>query len=135
DTVDTVVETPDGPLRFVDTAGMRRKSRIDDGPEYFSLVRALQAIDHTDAAILVIDGTAGVTHQDQRLAERIDAAGSPVVIVINKWELLGAEGRADVVDQVDDRLQFLAYAPTLKVSAKTGLGVHKLLPALQTAIE
>ncbi|HVF14400.1 MAG TPA: ribosome biogenesis GTPase Der, partial [Acidimicrobiales bacterium] len=67
DTIDTVVETEDGPIRFIDTAGMRRKSRIGEGPEYYSLVRALQAIDEADAALLVIDATEGVTHQDQRL--------------------------------------------------------------------
>jgi GTP-binding protein len=134
DSVDTVVETEEGPIRFIDTAGLRRKSRVDDGPEYFSLVRALQAIDGADAALLVIDSTAGVTHQDQRLAERVDAAGSPIVIVLNKWELLDGEQRPAVLIDVEDRLAFLAYAPILKVSARTGLGVHKLLPAVHEAI-
>ena len=135
DTIDTVVETDDGPIRFIDTAGMRRKNRIGEGAEYYSLVRALQAIDEADAALLVIDATEGVTHQDQRLAERVDAAGSPVVIVLNKWDLLDAEARAEVVDGVEDRLAFLGYAPVLKMSALTGKGVHKLLPALDEAIE
>jgi GTP-binding protein len=135
DAIDTVVETDDGPVRFVDTAGMRRKSRIDEGTEYYSLVRALQAIDRADAALLVIDATEGVTHQDQRLAERVDGAGTAVVLVLNKWELLDAEGRADVTEQLADRLSFLGYAPVLKLSAKTGLGVHKLLPALQQSID
>jgi GTP-binding protein len=135
DTIDTVVETDDGPVRFVDTAGMRRKSRVDEGPEYFSLVRALQAIDAADAALLVIDATEGVTHQDQRLAERIDAAGSPVVIVLNKWDALPADAREGVLVDVADRLAFLAYAPVLKLSATTGLGAHKLLPALHEAID
>ncbi len=135
DTIDTVVETSAGPMRFIDTAGLRRKSRIDDGPEYFGLVRALRAIDDANAALFVIDATAGVTHQDQRLAERVDAAGSPVVIVLNKWEVLDAEQRASVLIDVEDRLGFLSYAPVLKVSARTGLGVHKLLPALHEAIE
>src|SRR5206468_7273918 len=84
DTIDTVVDTPEGRIRFVDTAGMRRRSRIGEGAEYYSLVRALQAIDRSEAALMVIDATEGVTHQDQRLAERIDAAGSPLVIVLNK---------------------------------------------------
>lgn len=135
DAIDTVIETEEGPIRFVDTAGMRRKSRIDEGTEYYSLVRALQAIDRADAAVLVVDATEGVTHQDQRLAERIDTAGSPVVLLLNKWELLDAEQRADVTEQMADRLSFLGYAPVLKVSAKTGLGVHKLLPALQQSID
>ena len=84
----------DGPMRFVDTAGMRRRSRIDEPTEYFSLVRALESVDRADARLLVIDATDGVTHQDQRLAERIDAAGTAVVVVLNKWELLDAEARA-----------------------------------------
>ena len=71
--------------------GLRRKSRIDEPTEYYSLVRALEAIDRADAALLLIDATEGVTHQDQRLAERIDAAGTAVVIVLNKWDLLDAE--------------------------------------------
>jgi GTP-binding protein len=135
DAIDTVVSTPEGPIRFIDTAGMRRKSRVGEGAEYYSLVRALQAIDRADAALLVIDSAEGVTHQDQRLAERVDAAGSPVVIVLNKWDLLDAERRADVSDQLADRLHFLGYAPVLKVSARSGKGVHKLLPALTQAID
>jgi GTP-binding protein len=135
DSIDTVVETPDGPIRFIDTAGMRRKSRISEGPEYYSLVRALQSVDRADAALLVIDASEGVTHQDQRLAERIDVAGSPVLIVLNKYDLLDADARADVGEQVADRLAFLGYAPVLKVSALTGKGVHRLLPALAEAIE
>ncbi|MCU1450990.1 MAG: ribosome-associated GTPase EngA [Acidimicrobiales bacterium] len=135
DTIDTVVETDEGPIRFVDTAGMRRKSRIDEGTEYYSLVRALQAIDRAEAALLVIDATEGVTHQDQRLAERIDAAGSPIVIVLNKWELLDAERRAAATIDVADRLAFLAYAPVLKISALSGKGVQKLVPALGQAID
>ena len=135
DSIDTVVETQDGPIRFIDTAGMRRKSRIGEGPEYYSLVRALQSVDRADAALLVIDAAEGVTHQDQRLAERIDAAGSPVLIVLNKLDLLDAEARADITAQVDDRLAFLGYAPVLKLSALTGKGVHRLLPALGDAIE
>ncbi|MCU4184723.1 ribosome biogenesis GTPase Der [Acidiferrimicrobium sp. IK] len=133
DTIDTLVSTEDGQLRFVDTAGMRRRAKEASGAEYYSLVRALQAIDGADAALLVIDATDGVTRQDQRLAERVDAAGSPVVIMLNKWEMLDAETRAQVLEDVEDRLAFLAYAPILKVSALTGLGVHRLFPALKAA--
>ena len=64
DSIDTIVETDEGPLRFVDTAGMRRRSRIDEPTEYFSLVRALESVDRADAALLVIDATGGVTHQE-----------------------------------------------------------------------
>jgi GTP-binding protein len=135
DTIDTVVETPDGPIRFVDTAGMRRRSRIDDGTEYFSLVRALQAVDLADVALLVIDATEGITHQDQRLAERVEGAGCPVIVLLNKWELLDAEGRSTVQADVDRKLAFLGRAVVLKVSALSGKGVHKLLPALSGVVE
>ena len=136
DTIDTIVETDEGPIRFVDTAGMRRKAKIDEATEYYSLVRALQAVDHSDVALLIIDSTVGVTAQDQRLAERIDAAGSPVVVLLNKHELLpDAEARADLDHQVRERLRFIGDAPVLKISALTGKGVHKLLPALSMTIE
>ena len=135
DTIDTVVETEDGWLRFVDTAGMRRKSRIDETTEYYSLVRALQAIDRSDAALLVIDATEGVTHQDQRLAERIDASGCAVVVVLNKWDALSPDDRDEVLVDVADRLAFLSYAPVLKTSALTGRNVTRLLPALFQARE
>jgi GTP-binding protein len=136
DTIDTVVETDDGPIRFVDTAGMRRKAKIDEATEYYSLVRALRAVDQADVALLIIDSTVGVTAQDQRLAERIDAAGSPVVVLLNKHELLtDAEARADLDYQIKERLRFIGEAPVLKISALTGKGVQKLLPALSMSIE
>jgi GTP-binding protein len=134
DSVDTVVETEVGPLRFIDTAGMRRKSRIDEGTEYFSMVRALKAVDDADVALLVIDATEGVTHQDQRLAERVDGAGCPVIVLLNKWELLDEEARKDVLYQMGQRLHFLGDNPVLRISALSGRGVHRLLPALASTI-
>jgi len=135
DAVDTIVETEDGPIRFVDTAGMRRRSKVDEATEYYSLVRALQAIDRSDVALLVIDATVGVTAQDQRLAERIDAAGCPVVVLLNKWELLDADARDEVGYQISQRLHFIGESPVLKISALSGKGVHRLLPALSGTIE
>ena len=135
DSVDTVVETEQGPIRFVDTAGMRRRSKIDDGTEYYSLVRALQSVDRSDVALLVIDAVTGVTAQDQRLAERIDAAGCPVIVVLNKWELLDADGRETALGNLARMLHFIGEAPVLRISATTGKGVHRLLPALSGTIE
>ncbi|MCE9621677.1 MAG: ribosome biogenesis GTPase Der [Actinomycetia bacterium] len=136
DAIDTLVDTPDGPIVFVDTAGMRRRSRIDDSAEYYSMVRALRAIDGSDIALLVIDATEGVTNQDQRLAERVDAAGCPIVVMLNKWELVDdAEQRLKVAADVQRQLYFVGDAPILKISALTGKGVNKLRPVLQNAIE
>ena len=136
DAIDTLVETPDGPIVFVDTAGMRRRSRIDDSAEYYSMVRALRAIDDANIALLIIDATEGVTSQDQRLAERVDASGCPIVVMLNKWELIDdAEQRAEIEREVRRKLYFIDEAPLLKISALTGKGVHKLRPVLQDAIE
>jgi GTP-binding protein len=135
DAIDTLVETPEGPLVFIDTAGMRRRSKIDDSTEYYSLVRALKAIDGADIAMLIIDATVGVTSQDQRLAERIDVAGCPILVVLNKWELLESEDRRSVEADLARMLYFIDDAPVLKLSALTGMGVHKLRPVLQETIE
>ncbi|MFM8862127.1 MAG: ribosome biogenesis GTPase Der [Acidimicrobiia bacterium] len=135
DAVDTIVETDEGPIRFVDTAGMRRRSKVDEGTEYYSIVRAVQAIDRSDVALLVIDSTIGVTAQDQRLAERIDAAGCPVVVLLNKWELLDDEARRELEYQMSQRLHFIGSSPVLKISALSGKGVHRLLPVLSGTIE
>jgi GTP-binding protein len=134
DAVDTVVETDTGPVRFIDTAGMRRKARIDEQTEYYSLVRALKAVDTADVALLVIDATLGVTHQDQRLAERVDAAGCPIVVLLNKWDLCDAEQREDAMIQVGDKLHFVGEAPVLRISALSGKNVQRLWPALEQTI-
>ena len=133
DTIDTIVESEDGVLRFVDTAGMRRRSRVDEDTEYYSVLRALDAVDLADAALLVIDATEGVSHQDQRLAERIDGAGTAIVVVLNKWDLVPTEEREQIKIDVADRLGFLGYAPTLQVSALTGRNLKTVLPALREA--
>ncbi|MGA1053006.1 MAG: ribosome biogenesis GTPase Der [Ilumatobacteraceae bacterium] len=136
DAIDTIVETEDGPIVFVDTAGMRRRAKIDDAAEYYSMVRALRAIDDSDVALLVIDATEGVTGQDQRLAERVDASGCPIVILLNKWELVtDPERRIEIEADVKRKLAFVGDVPVLKISALTGKGVHKLRPRLQDAVE
>jgi len=135
DTIDTVVVTEAGPFRFIDTAGMRRPSRTERGPESYSVLRALDALDRADLVLLVIDATVGATHQDQRLAERIGASGCPAVVVVNKWDLIATGDRLDVLAGVGERLAFLGTAPVLRVSASSGRGVHKILPALGSAVE
>ncbi len=135
DAIDTSVATQWGPVRFVDTAGMRRRARIDTATEYYSLVRALRAVDDSDVALLVIDSSVGVTHQDQRLAERVDAAGCPVVVVLNKWDLIGTEARLKLGAEREDKLGFLGRPLVLRVSALTGKGVGRLWPSLRTVVE
>lgn len=133
DAIDTVVETSAGLIRFIDTAGMRKRARTEAGLETYAVLRSLDALDRADIAILVIDATDGATGQDQRLAERISAAGCPAIVVLNKWELVTTENRPAVLATVGDKLAFLGDAPVIKTTALSGKGVHRLLPALSSA--
>ena len=135
DSVDTLVQTPLGRLRLIDTAGLRRRSRIDTETEYYAMLRALRSVDRADVVLLMIDSTQGITHQDQRLAERIDGAGCPILLLLNKWDLLDTAGRLAVREQVTERLGFLSGSPTLGISAHTGRGVNKILENLGGTVE
>jgi GTP-binding protein len=133
DAIDTVVETAAGLIRFIDTAGMRRRAKTAAGLETYAVLRSLDALDRADIAILVIDSTVGATGQDQRLAERISAAGCPSLVVLNKWELVPVEERDGVLATVGEKLAFLGDAPVMKTTATSGKGVHRILPALSIA--
>ena len=129
DTIDTVVETDDGPVRFVDTAGMRRRAKIDEGTEYYSLVRALRAVDEADVALLVIDATEGSPTRTSGWPSGSTPPAARSSSLLNKWELLDAEERADVTRPGRPTgCTSSATSPVLKISALTGKGVHKLLP-------
>jgi GTPase len=133
DAIDTLVETPNGLIRFIDTAGMRRRAKTEVGLETYAVLRSLDALDRADIAILVIDAAGGATGQDQRLAERISAAGCPALVVLNKWELVSSDVRPAVLRTVGEKLAFLGDAPLLKTTATSGRGVHRILPALASA--
>lgn len=135
DSVDSIAQTDLGPIRFVDTAGLRRKARIDQETERYAALRALRSIDQADIVLLVIDATAGITHQDLRLAERVDNAGCPVLLLLNKWELLNAEQRAEVREEAQRRLSFVGDGSIFPITALTGRGTHKILPALSGVVE
>lgn len=135
DSLDTLIERDGQVFRLVDTAGLRRKSQIDDSVEYYSFVRAMRAIDRADVAILVIDSPLGVTDQDQRVARFAQERGCGLVVVLNKWDIVGGpDEKAEVAAQVPEKLGFVGYAPVLRVSAKTGSGAEKIFKAL-SAVE
>ena len=133
DAIDTLVSTDVGLIRFIDTAGMRRRAKTEAGLETYAVLRSLDALDRSDIALLVIDATVGATGQDQRLAERISAAGCPSLVVLNKWELVAVDDRASVLATVGEKLAFLGDAPVMKTTATSGKGVHRILPALAIA--
>ncbi|MCL5948565.1 MAG: ribosome biogenesis GTPase Der [Actinobacteria bacterium] len=134
DAVDTVVETPNGTFCFVDTAGMRHREGKGSRVEYFSVLRALDAIDRADLLLLLIDATEGITRQDQRIAERAGQSGSPVIVILNKWDIVANDSREDVAAEVEEQLAFLGDPPIIRASAKTGVGVAKIFPAIHAAL-
>lgn len=134
DAVDTRIEHDGTPYVIVDTAGLRRKSQIDEDVEYYGFVRAMRAIDRADVALLVIDSSIGLTDQDQRVAGYAAERDCALVIVLNKWDLVdGPEAKADIRDRIADRLGFVGYAPVIAISALTGKKVDRIWSAVDAA--
>jgi ribosome-associated GTPase EngA len=136
DAIDTVVVRDDVTYRLVDTAGIRRKSLIDQDVEYYGFVRAMRAIDRAQVALLIIDSTIGLTDQDQRVANFAQERGCAMIVELNKWDALETIEEKDAINtRVAERLGFVGYAPVLKMSALTGKGVDKIWAAIDTAFE
>jgi GTPase len=135
DAVDVVAAVGERRYRFVDTAGMRRKVKQSQGPEYYGLVRSLRALDEADAAIVVVDASEGPTEQDQKIAERVASSGRAAILVLNKWDLLDEEARERVEQATKDELGFIAWAPLVRTSASTRRGVNRVMPAVDRALE
>lgn len=134
DAIDTVVVHDGKKYRIVDTAGLRRKSQIDEDVEYYGFVRAMRAIDRADVALLVIDGSIGLTDQDQRVAGFAAERGCAMIIVLNKWDLVeGPEAKAEVRERIEDRMTFVGYAPVVATCALTGKKVDRIWDAVDKA--
>lgn len=128
DAIDTRFENEYGKYNFIDTAGIRRQSKIDDKIEKYSVLRAHMAVERADVCLLVIDATEGVTEQDEKIAGIAHEAGKAVIIVVNKWDLPETEDKNTVnySKKVYDALSYMTYAPIIYVSALTGQRVVKL---------
>ena len=134
DAIDTVVVHDGKKYRIVDTAGLRRKSQIDEDVEYYGFVRAMRAIDRADVALLVIDGSIGLTDQDQRVAGFAAERGCAMIIVLNKWDLVeGPKAKAEVRERIEDRMTFVGYAPVVATCALTGKKVDRIWDAVDKA--
>ncbi len=132
DSVDTLVACGATTVRLIDTAGIRRKGRTDQGPEVLSVLMARRAIARAEVCLLMVDAVEGLTAQDTHVAGYVEEAGRGVVVTVNKADLVAGEAaaaRERVKDQVLHHLKFLKDTPLLFVSALTGLGVPHLLPA------
>src|SRR5438128_8451841 len=128
DAVDSLVEHDGLTIRFVDTAGIRRKGKTELKAEKLSVVMARRHLERSDVAILVIDGVEGVTALDAHIGGYAHEAGRSVIIVVNKWDLVEKNYRitADYENDIREKLKFLSFAPIIFISAKTGQRVQKL---------
>lgn len=136
DVVDSLVEVDGIKFRYLDTAGLRRKSRVNSDLEYYSNVRTYQAIDRCHVALMLLDAADPVTEQDKRLIGQILERGKGLIIIVNKWDKIPSDAKAgDIMNKLlDDEIPFARHAPRLFLSARSGRGVHKL-PELILRVE
>jgi len=128
DAVDTHVENEYGKFTFIDTAGIRRQSKIDDKIEHFSVLRAHMAVERARVCLLMIDASTGITDQDTKIAGIAHEAGKAVIIVVNKWDLIEKDNSTvnEFNNKIRTELAYMPYAPILYISAKTGQRVVNL---------
>ncbi len=133
--VDTYFHYDDHRCLLIDTAGIRRKSKVKDAVEYYSVLRSLKAVQRADIALLVIDGESGITEQDQKLAGYVDEVGKGLILVANKWDLVRADenARQSFIKDLRRKFPFVSYAPYLFVSALSGWRMDRLFPVVLQA--
>ncbi len=134
DAVDTQITFHGEPITLIDTAGIRRRGKITPGVEKYSVLRALQAIERADVALLMVDATSGITAQDTHIAGYILDAWKSCVVIVNKWDAIEKDTHTmtDYTRHVRSQLNFMDYVPVLFISAKTGQRVHQVL---ETALQ
>lgn len=133
DAIDTQIENDYGRFTLIDTAGIRRKSRVDDEIEKYSVIRAQMAIDRSEVCVIMIDATEGFTEQDSKVAGLAHEAGKGCVIAVNKWDAVEKDGRTmqEYRKKLEVDFSFMAYAPMVFISAKTGQRLDQLFELIQ----
>ena len=138
DSTDTPVENRHGKFLFIDTAGIRRKSRVEEAIERYSVLRAYMAVDRCDVAVILIDATEGFTEQDSKIAGYAHEQGKGCIIAVNKWDAV-EDKTGSTMDEMRKKLEtdfsFMSYAPFLFISAKTGQRVDKLFGLITQVAE
>lgn len=129
DSIDSVLETEDGKFILVDTAGIRRKSKIKEEVERYSVIRTYAAIERADVCILMIDATEGITEQDEKIVGYAHEMNKAIMVIVNKWDLIEKDDKTmqKYLEDLQTNLKFLKYAKYLFISAKTGQRTHKVL--------
>lgn len=128
DTTDTFIENEYGKFNFIDTAGLRRKSRVDDAIEKYSIIRAIMAVERANVCVIMIDAVEGFTEQDSKVAGIALEQGKACIIAVNKWDAIEKDGNTmkEYRDKLTNDFSFMSYAPIMFISAKTGQRIDKL---------
>jgi len=137
DATDSVVENEDGKFIFIDTAGIRRKSKVLDSIEKFSVLRAYMAVDRADVAVIVIDATVGFTEQDSKVAGYAHEKGKACVVAVNKWDAVEKDTNTmnEFIKKLDEDFSFMSYVPYVFISAKTGQRMNTLFEKIKYVAE
>ncbi len=135
DAIDLPVDLDCGKFLFIDTAGIRKKSKITENIEHYSVLRAFMAVDRADVAVIVIDATTGFTEQDSKVAGYAHQQGKACIVVINKWDLIEKDGKTmqEFTKKLENDFSFMSYVQFLFISAKTGQRIQQLFPLIQQA--
>jgi GTPase len=134
DPIDVEIDLGGRRYVLVDTAGIRRKPQITEDVDFYAVVRAREVLGEADVALLMVDALDGVTHQDQRIAREAAEAGAALIILLNKWDALDEEQREITERSLPDRFGFVDWAPALRISAKTGARVGRLVKAIEAVL-
>lgn len=137
DAIDTLYERDGKKYMLIDTAGMRKRGKVNENVERYSVARALNAVDRADVCLIMVDAVEGVTEQDTKIAGYVHEAGKASIIVVNKWDLIEKETNTmkDFKNRVKEGCNFMMYAPSAFISAKTGQRVDSLFEMMDAAVE
>ncbi|XVQ16065.1 ribosome biogenesis GTPase Der [Spirillospora sp. CA-255316] len=135
DPVDELIELGGKTWRFIDTAGIRRRHRENQGADFYATLRTRSALERAEVAVVLIDTTEPLAEQDLRIVSMVIESGRSLVIAYNKWDLLDEERRHYLEREIDRQLHNARWAPRVNISARTGRHMEKLVPAIETALE
>ncbi len=135
DAVDTTIQNQFGTFTFIDTAGLRRKSKVEDAIEHYSNLRAEMAVERADVCLILIDAQVGFTEQDSKVAGIAHEAGKACIVCVNKWDAVEKDGKTmqEMQGKLAQNFSFMSYAPILFISAKTGQRLDKMFALIKAA--
>ncbi len=137
DSIDSFLETEEGKFILVDTAGIRRKSKVKEDIERYSVIRALASVENADVVILMIDSEEGISDQDEKIIGYAHEMKKAIMVIVNKWDLIEKDDKTmnEYKKNLQGNLNFMSYAPYLFISAKTGQRVNKILPMVRACYD